>query len=99
VICDGYKGFEWIATCDQKISSCSLSVMCATCLYQLESPSGLTVDIVSRLSQQIKVICRDLLLINGIDLVKIDAFLMARIGTVVVVCCTNIIVSVEIILR
>jgi hypothetical protein len=79
VICDGFEGLEWIATCDQKISSCSLSVMCATCLYRLESPSGLTVHIVSRLSQQIKVICNDLLLINGIDLVKIEAFWMARI--------------------
>jgi hypothetical protein len=61
-------------TCDRKISLCSFSVMCATCLYQLESPSELTVNIVSRLSQQIKVIRSDLLLINGIDLVKIEAF-------------------------
>jgi branched-subunit amino acid transport protein len=74
VICDGYKGLEWITICDQKISSCSLSVMCATCLYRLESPLGLTMHIVSRLSQQIEVICSDLLLINGIDLVKIRAF-------------------------
>jgi hypothetical protein len=55
VICDGYKGLEWIATCDRKISSCSLSVMCVTYLYRLESPSGLTVHIVSRLSQHIEV--------------------------------------------
>jgi hypothetical protein len=61
-------------TFDRKISLCSLSVMCATCLYQLESPSGLTVHIVSGLSQQIKVIHSDLLLINEIDLVKIEAF-------------------------
>jgi hypothetical protein len=61
-------------TCDQKISSCSLSFMCATCLNRLESPSGPTVHMVSRLSQQIKVICSDFLLINGIDLVKIEAF-------------------------
>jgi hypothetical protein len=46
--------------------------MCTTCLYRLESPSGLTVHMVSRLSQQIEVICSDLLLIKGIDLVKID---------------------------
>jgi hypothetical protein len=72
VICDGFKGLEWIATCDRKISSCSFSVMCATCLYRLESPSGLTMHIVSRLSQQIKVIHSDLLLINGINLVKIE---------------------------
>jgi hypothetical protein len=61
-------------TCDQKISSCSLSIMCATCLYWLKSSSGLTVHIVSRLSQQIEVICSDLLLINVIDLVKIEVF-------------------------
>jgi hypothetical protein len=61
-------------TCDQKISSCSLSIMCATCLYWLESSSGLTVHIVSRLSQQIEVICSDLLLIIVIDLVKIEVF-------------------------
>jgi hypothetical protein len=48
--------------------------MCATCLYRLESPSGLTVHIVNKLSQQIKVIYSDLLLINVIDLVKIEAF-------------------------
>jgi hypothetical protein len=42
--------------------------MCATCLYRLESPSRLTVHIVSRLSQQIEVIYSDLLLINVIDL-------------------------------
>jgi hypothetical protein len=48
--------------------------MCATCLYWLKSLSGLTVHIVSRLSQQIKVICSDLLLINEIDLVKIETF-------------------------
>jgi hypothetical protein len=59
---------------DRKISSCPLSVMCATCLYRLESPSELTVHIVSKLNQQIKVICSNLLLINGIDLVKIEAF-------------------------
>jgi hypothetical protein len=51
VICDGYKGLEWIVTCDRKISSCSLSIMSATCLYQLESPSGLTMHIVNKLSQ------------------------------------------------
>jgi hypothetical protein len=61
-------------TCDRKISSCSLSVMCATYLYRLESSSELTVHIVSRLSQQIEVICSDLLMINLIDLVKIEAF-------------------------
>jgi hypothetical protein len=48
--------------------------MCATCLYQLKSPSGLIVHMVSRLSQQIEVICNDLLLINVIYLVKIEAF-------------------------
>jgi hypothetical protein len=48
--------------------------MCATCLYRLESPSELTVYMISRLSQQIEVIFSDLLLINGIDLVKIEAF-------------------------
>jgi hypothetical protein len=48
--------------------------MCATCLYQLESPSGLTVHMVHRSSQQIEVICSDILLINVIDLVKIEAF-------------------------
>jgi hypothetical protein len=37
----------------KKISLYSLSVMCATCLYQLESPWGLIVHIVSELSQQI----------------------------------------------
>jgi hypothetical protein len=79
VICDGYYWLEWIATCDWKISSYSFSVMCATCLYWLKSPSGLTVHIVSGLSQQIKVIHSDPLLINGIDLVKIDAFWMSRI--------------------
>jgi hypothetical protein len=60
-------------TCDRKISSCSLSIMCATCLYRPESQSGLTMHIVSRLSQQIEVICSDLLLINVIDLGKIEA--------------------------
>jgi hypothetical protein len=55
-------------TCDRKISLCSLFVICATCLYRLESPSRLTVHIVSRLSQQIEVIYSDLLLINVIDL-------------------------------
>jgi hypothetical protein len=48
--------------------------MYATYLYQLESPLRLIVHIVSRLSQQIEVICSDLLLINVIDLVKIEAF-------------------------
>jgi hypothetical protein len=51
VIRNGYKGLEWTARCDQNISLCSLSIMCATCLYQLESPSGETMHIVSRLSQ------------------------------------------------
>jgi hypothetical protein len=74
VICDGYKRLEWIVTCDQKIILCSLSIMFATCLYQLESPSELIVHIVSRLIQQIKVICSVLLLINRIGLVKIEAF-------------------------
>jgi hypothetical protein len=63
----------------EKISLCSLSVMCATCLYRLESPLGLTMHIVSMLSQHIKVICSDLFMINGIDLVKIEAFYMAWI--------------------
>jgi hypothetical protein len=58
----------------RKISSCSLSILCATYLYRMESPSGLIVHIVSRLSQQIKIICNDFLLINEIDLVKIEAF-------------------------
>jgi hypothetical protein len=48
--------------------------MCATYLYQLESPSGLNMHIVSRLRQQIEVRCNDLLLINGIHLVKIETF-------------------------
>jgi hypothetical protein len=48
--------------------------MCATYLYRLESPSELTVHIVSRLNQQIEVIYSNLLLINVIDLVKIEAF-------------------------
>jgi hypothetical protein len=61
-------------TCDQMMSSCSFSVMCATCVYWLESPSGLTVHIVNGLSQYIEVIRSNLLLINGIDLVKIVAF-------------------------
>jgi hypothetical protein len=61
-------------TYDQKISSCSFSVMCATRLYRLELSSGLIVHIVSRLSKQIEVIRGDLLLINEIDLVKIKAF-------------------------
>jgi hypothetical protein len=60
--------------CDQKISSCSFSVMYATCFYWLESSSGLTMHVVSRLSQHIEVIRSNLLLINGIDLVKIEAF-------------------------
>jgi hypothetical protein len=46
--------------------------MCATCLYRLESPSGLTVHVVSGLNQQIEVIHSDLLLINGIDLAIIS---------------------------
>jgi hypothetical protein len=79
VICDGFKGLEWIATCDRMISSYSFSVMCATCLYRLESPSRLIVHIVSWLRQHIEVICSDLLLINGIDLVKIEPFWMTRI--------------------
>jgi hypothetical protein len=58
----------------KKVSSCSLSVMCTTCLYRMKSLSELTVYIVNRLNQQVKVICNDLLLINGIDLVKIEAF-------------------------
>jgi hypothetical protein len=66
-------GLEWIATYDRKISLCFSSVMCASCLYQLESPLGLTMHIVSRLSQQIEVIYGDLHIINGIDLVKIEA--------------------------
>jgi hypothetical protein len=74
VICDGYLGLEWIVICDQKISSCSFSVMCATCQYRLKSPSGLTMHVVSRLSQQIEVILSDLHLIIGIDLVKFEEF-------------------------
>jgi hypothetical protein len=53
VICDGFEGLECITTCDRKISLYSLSVMCATCLYRLESPSRLIVHTVSGLSQQI----------------------------------------------
>jgi hypothetical protein len=60
-------------TYDRKISSCSSSVMCATCLYRPKSPSGLTVHIVSRLSQQIEVIRDGFLVVNGIDVVKIEA--------------------------
>ena len=69
----------------QKISLCSFSVMHTTCPYRLESPSGLTVCIVSRLNQQIKVMCRCSLLkckvctVKVIDLVKIEALWMARI--------------------
>jgi hypothetical protein len=40
----------------------------------VHTPSMLCVHIVSRLSQKIEVICSDLLLINVIDLVKIEAF-------------------------
>jgi hypothetical protein len=58
----------------KNISLSSLSVMCSTCLYWLESPWGLTVHIVSRMGQHIEVICSDLLLINEIDLLKIEAF-------------------------
>jgi hypothetical protein len=68
------EGLEWITICDRKISSCSLSVMCATCFYRLESPLGLTVHIVSTLNQQIEVICTNFLMINVIDLVKIEPF-------------------------
>ena len=59
--------------------------MHTTCPYRLESPSGLTVCIVSRLNQQIKVMCRCSLLkckvctVKVIDLVKIEALWMARI--------------------
>jgi hypothetical protein len=59
---------------ERLVRALSLSVMCATCLYRLESPSRLTVHIVSRMCQQIEVMCNDLLLIDGIDLVKIEAF-------------------------
>jgi hypothetical protein len=52
----------------EKISSCSVSAMCAIYFYQLESPSGLTMHISSYH-----------LLINEIDLVKIEAFSMALI--------------------
>jgi hypothetical protein len=79
VICDSFKGLECIATSDWKISSCPFSIMCATCLCRVKSPSGLTVHIISTLSQQIEVIRSDLLLINGIDFVKIEAFWMAQI--------------------
>jgi hypothetical protein len=48
--------------------------MHATCLYWLESPSGLIAHIVNRLSQQIEVMYNDLLMINEIDLVQIEAF-------------------------
>jgi hypothetical protein len=48
--------------CDWMISSHSFSVMCATCLYQLESPLGLTMHIVGRLSQWIEVMCHGLLM-------------------------------------
>jgi hypothetical protein len=58
----------------KNISLSSLSVMCSTCLYRLESPWGLTVHIVSRMGQQIEVIYSNLLLINEIDLLKIEAF-------------------------
>jgi hypothetical protein len=58
----------------EKINSYSLSVMRATCPYQLESPSGLIMHIVNRLSQQIKVMYSDLLMINEIDLVKIEPY-------------------------
>jgi hypothetical protein len=56
-----------IASCDWMINSRSFSVVRETCLYRLESPSGLIVCIISRLSQQIEVMCRDLLM-------KIEAF-------------------------
>jgi hypothetical protein len=45
----------------------------------VHTPSMLCVHIVSRLSQKIEVICSDLLLINVIDLVKIEAFWIAQI--------------------
>jgi hypothetical protein len=79
VICDGYKRWSGLRHVIKKISSYSLSVMYATCLDWLKLPLGLTVHIVSRLSKEIEVICSDILLINGIDLVKIEAFWMARI--------------------
>jgi hypothetical protein len=79
VICDGYKGWSGLRHVIKKISSYSLSIIYATCLYWLELPLGLTIHIVSRLSKEIEVICSDLLLIIGIDLVKIEAFWMARI--------------------
>jgi hypothetical protein len=81
----------WYVT--EKISSCSLSVMCAIGLYRLESPLGLTVHIVSRLSQQIEVMCSNFLLINAIDQVKIEVFWLA-----IDVCYRDIIVLIEIFL-
>jgi hypothetical protein len=54
------KGRSRLRHVTKKISLCSLSVMCLTCLYRLESPWGLIVHIVSGLSQQINVIYNDL---------------------------------------
>jgi hypothetical protein len=51
-----------IASCGWIIISRSLSVMCATYLYRLKSASGLTIYIVSILSQQIEVMCCGLLM-------------------------------------
>jgi hypothetical protein len=113
VICDGYKGLKWIATCDWKISSCLLSVMCATCLYQLESPSRLTVHIVDWANSSkpyIPIFSWSMGLIEW----KLRHFEWLRVGLIssmqwnfhrcdlwnpiVAVCYSDIIVSIEIVL-
>lgn len=51
----GYKGLKSITSDMTGEISSSFSVVCATCPYRLESPSGLTAYTTSRLTQQIDV--------------------------------------------
>jgi hypothetical protein len=94
-------------------SSRSFFIVCAACPYRLESPSGLATCTVSGLSQQAEVMCRSFLmkietfwwlrfgLIESIwwDFHRdfVDAIYEIPCG--VVVCCSDIIVSVVIVLH
>jgi hypothetical protein len=69
------KSWKLIMSCDWMASSHSFSIVCVTCPYWLESPSGLAACTISRLSQQTEVMCSSLLM-------KIDTFWCLRFGLI-----------------
>jgi hypothetical protein len=105
------KRRKLIVSCDWMASSCSFFVVCVACPYWLESPSGLAARTVSGLSHQAEVMCNSLLmkietfwwlrfgLIGSIQWDFHRDFVDVIYEIPCGVCCSEIIVSVEIILH